>query len=153
MSHIETVNVTIMDLDALEVAAQSLGAELVRGKRTYNWFGTSVGDYPLPAGFQKEDLGKCDHVVRVPGVNYEIGVVPARNPDGTPAKGHTLLYDFWGSGGKHDGQRLKEKFSNGLTKLVDAYSLEALKAKAKAKGFLSTTKVVDGKTILTVTGF
>jgi hypothetical protein len=153
MSHIESVNVTITDLAALKDACTALGVDFVEHKKTYNWFGQSVGDYPLPKGFKKEDLGQCDHVIRVPGVNYEVGVVPARNADGTAAKGYTLLYDFWGHSGMHDGQKLKAKFSTGLTKLVDAYSLAALKRKASAKGLLTTTKVVDGKVHLTVRGF
>jgi len=153
MSHIESVKVTITDLAALKDACKSLGVDFVEGRTEYNWFGQSVGDYPLPTGFAKSDLGKCDHVVRVPGVNYEVGVVPARNPDGTRAKGYTLLYDFWGRAGRHDGSKLKEKFGAGLTKLVDAYSLAALKRKAAAKGLMTTTKVVDGKIHLTVRGF
>jgi hypothetical protein len=146
MSHIESVSVVITDIKALEAACTRLGVELVKGKTSYNWFGRSVGDYPIPAGFKAEDLGKCDHVIRVPGVNYEVGVVPARNADGTPAKGYTLLYDFWSGGAGHDGGKLKQKFGAGLTKLVDAYSLEALKAKARQQGYL-TREVVrpDGK--------
>ena len=153
MSHIESVKVTITDLEALKDACTAMGVEFVQGKKEYNWFGQSVGDHPLPAGFAKEDLGKCDHVIRVPGVNYEVGVVPARTADGKAAKGFTLLYDFWGSAGRHDGSKLKAKFGDGLTKLVDEYSLAALKRKAAAKGYLTTTKVVDGKIHLTVRGF
>jgi hypothetical protein len=158
MSHVERVNVVITDLKALEAACKRLGVEFAEGKKTYNWFETSVGDYKLPDGFAASDLGKCAHAIKVPGVTYEVGVVPARNPDGTPAKGFTLLYDFWGVGGKrrqggvHDGQQLKKKFGEGLTKLVDAYSLEALKAKARAQGHI-TREVVrpDGKINLHVT--
>lgn len=150
MSHIESVNVTITDLEALKDACTAMGVEFVPNKKTYKWFGMSVGDYPLPKGFKADELGKCDHVVRVPGVNYEIGVVGARNPDGSKAKGYTLLYDFYGRGGTHDGEKLRDKFKTGLTKLVDAYSLEALRRQAKAKGYLHSTKVVDGKTYLTV---
>lgn len=152
MSHIESVKVTITDLEALKDACKAMGVEFVQGKKEYTWFGQSV-DGSAPPGFTKEDLGKCDHVVRIPGVNYEVGVVPARTADGKPAKGYTLLYDFWGSSGRHDGTKLKEKFGAGLTKLVDQYSLAALKRKASAKGYLTSTKVVDGKIHLTVRGF
>lgn len=157
MSHVESVNVTITDLKALKAACSRLGVEFVEGKTDYNWFSVSVGDHPLPQGFKAHELGHCEHVIRVPGVTYEIGVVKARNADGTPAKGYTLLYDFWGvggarrQGGVHDGQQLKKKFGTGLTKLVDAYSVEALKAKARAQGY--TTREVtraDGKINLVV---
>jgi hypothetical protein len=148
MSHVESVNVQITDLEALKDACKRLGVEFVPGKKNYNWFGRSVGDYKLPEGFTAEELGKCEHVIKVPGVNYEIGVVPAKK-----GKGYTLLFDFWGSAGRHDGMKLKAKFGAGLTKLVDAYSIEALKRKAKSKGYLTTEKVVDGKTHLVVRGF
>lgn len=96
MSHIATVDLDIKDMDALKKACEQLGLELVEGKKTYKWYGTSVGDYPLPAGFSKEDLGKCDHVIRIPGNStaYEIGVVAKR--DGTP--GYQLMWDFWQGG-------------------------------------------------------
>ena len=148
MSHVESVNVTITDLNALKAACTRLGVEFLENKKTYNWFNFSVGDYPLPVGFTAEDLGKCEHVIKVPGVHYEIGVVPLKT-----GKGYTLLYDFYGRSAAHDGEKLKEKFGTGLTKLVDGYSIEALKAKARAKGYMSQEKIVNGKTHLVVTGF
>ncbi len=147
MSHVESVETRILNLDALKAACENLGVEFREGQRKYEFFGRSVGDYPLPAGFTAEDLGKCDHAIHVPGVNYEIGVVRAK--DGSP--GYSLLYDFWGSGGKHDGTKLLEKFGKGLVKLVDRYSVEVLRAKARAKGYLSTEKIVNGKTQVMVT--
>lgn len=148
MSHIESVNVVITDLTALKAACTRLGVEFLENKKTYNWFGRSVGDYPIPNGFAAEDLGKCEHAIKVPGVRYEVGVVPLKE-----GKGYTLLYDFYGRSATHDGEKLKQKFGDGLTKLVDAYSLEALKAKARAKGYMSQEKTVNGKTHLVVTGF
>ena len=66
MSHITTIELDIKDLDALKVAAEKLGLEFRRGQETYKWFGRSVGDSPLPAGFRKQDLGKCEHALRIP---------------------------------------------------------------------------------------
>lgn len=144
MSHVETAKVNVVDLEALKAACAREGIEFVEGKKTYEWFGRSVGDYPLPAGFTAENLGKCEHVIRVPGVKYEIGV--AKNPTG---KGYTFLYDFWGP-----GQGLLKKFGQGLTKLVDAYSIEALKRQARMKGYMTQEKQLEnGKVQLTVTGF
>jgi hypothetical protein len=144
MSHVENCKVKVMDLTALKAACKRMGVEFVENKRTYNWYGRSVGDYPLPAGFKAEDLGKCDHVIRVPGVGYEVGVVKSKN-----GKGFDLLYDFWGP-----GQGLLTKFGQGLTKLADAYSVEALKAKALAQGYISNEVVADnGEITLTVSGF
>lgn len=138
------------DIEAVKAACKRLGVEFVPNKRTYNWFGRSVGDYKLPEGMKAEDLGKCDHVVKVPGVNYEISLV--KRKDG---KGFTPMYDFWGNGtGEHDGNKLKEKFGGKLEKFVDAYSVEALKRQAMRKGYLASEKALpNGKIQLTVTGF
>jgi hypothetical protein len=115
MSHVAKIEMEIKDLAALEDAAKRLGMELVRNQRTYKWYGYSVGDYPLPEGFTKEDLGKCEHALRIPGNNraYEVGVVARR--DGRP--GYTLLWDFWSGGyglvdkvGK-DGNKLKSEYT------------------------------------------
>lgn len=149
MSHVESVNVQITDLEALKAACKREGVEFIENRSSYKWYGRSVGDTALPAGFTAANLGQCEHVIRVPGVEYEIGVTRARNPDGTVAKGYTCLYDFWGP-----GAGLQKKFGKGLTKLVDSYSLEALKAQARRKGYMTQEKAAaDGKIKLTVTGF
>lgn len=151
MSHVESVDVTVTDLDAVKAACKRLGVDFIQGKKTYNWFGQHVGDYPLPKGMTEEELGKCDHVVKVPGVNYEIGLV--KKKDG---KGYTLAYDFWGSSknGGHDGGQLKARFGDKLQKFVDAYSVEALKRQALKKGYMCSEKVLPSGAIqLKVTGF
>jgi len=67
MSHIAEIEIEIKDLDALEAAARSLGLELARRQTTYRWYGELLEGHPLPAGFTKADLGRCDHAIRVPG--------------------------------------------------------------------------------------
>ena len=47
--------VEVKDLDALADACQRLGCVLNRNQATYRWWGSSVGDYPLPAGFTAAD--------------------------------------------------------------------------------------------------
>jgi hypothetical protein len=97
MSHVATINIEIKDLDALTAAAAQLGLELVRGVSRYRWFGTLVEkNTPLPTGFTEQDLGKCDHVIRIPNNNvaYEIGVCQRR--DGKP--GYQLMWDYWLNG-------------------------------------------------------
>lgn len=114
MSHVVDLGLEINDRESLEMAAQMLGMDC-REKNTFKWFGTHVGDYPLPAGFKKEDMGKCDFALGVTGNDkaYEIGVVKRR--DGKP--GYQLLWDFWAGGhglekaiGK-DGGLLKQEYS------------------------------------------
>ena len=150
MSHVETAKVTITDLEALQKAAARLGAEFVQDKKTYPFFGRHVGDYPLPQGFTASEMGKCDHAIRVPGINYEVGVCRAKD-----GKGYTLLFDFYGhQRGGHDGELLRKHFGDKLVKLVDAYSIEALKSVARKKGYTtSESKLPNGKTKLLVTGF
>lgn len=95
MSHVAKIDFQVKDLDSLEEACKELGLELVRGQTKYRWYGVSVGDYPLPEGFTKNDLGKCAHAIRIPGKPqaYEIGVVKARQ-----GEGYELLWDFWAGG-------------------------------------------------------
>jgi hypothetical protein len=127
MSHVTAIKADITDLDALESACISLGATLVRNVSTYNWFGVSVGDTPPPEGYTTEDLGKCTHVIRLPGVNYEIGVV-AKNGR------FDLLFDFFSGWGKHDGGKLREKFGNNLCRLTQAYKTERVVRFAERHG-------------------
>lgn len=137
MSHVVSSSVIIKDLDCLADAVKSMGALLVRNVKKYNWFGEHVGDYPMPAGVTKDQLGKCDHVIRLPGVNYEIGVV--KQADGT----YRMLFDFYGSGGtSHDGNKLKEHFGDGLSILQNTYNEATIVKTAKSHGFTVTKKVL-----------
>lgn len=110
MSHVATIDLEIKDLDALADAANRLGGELKRGQTSYKWWGRHVGDYPIPAGFTKDDLGKCDHAIQFTDAAYEIGVV--RRRDGRP--GWQLIWDFV------DG-RLVQLCGKDCSKLKQAY--------------------------------
>ena len=92
MSHVARIELEINDLDSLKAACKSLGLEFVPDQKTFEWYGRQVGNYPLPDGFTLEDMGRCDHAIRVPGAQYEIGVVKRRGK-------YTLLWDFWEDGG------------------------------------------------------
>jgi hypothetical protein len=144
MSHITTIKTEIRDLDALKCACTECGAVFVEGQTRYRWFGESVGDYPLPEGITKEQLGKCSHVIRVPGVEYEIGVVQKPN-------GHwTLAYDFWGP-----GQGLLQKFGEGCQHLMQLYAVHKTIHEAQKKGYTAQRQQLkDGsvKLVLLATG-
>jgi len=75
MSHVEDIDIEITDLKALAAAVAELGAIYTPNQKSNAWFGRSVGDYPLPAGFTAEMLGKCEHAISLPCCRYEIGVV------------------------------------------------------------------------------
>lgn len=145
MSHVSDIKCSILSLDALEAAARQCGAELVRGKATYKWFGRFVGDAPLPEGFSVADLGKCEHAIRLPGVAgaYEVGLVTRR--DGKP--GLTALYDYW-----QGGYGLEKAMGKGLSKLLVAYDKEVIRRRALAQGkrVLKTEVRPDGWTVVSV---
>lgn len=145
MSHVATVSeIAITDLDMLDRACQRLGLELRRGQKTYHWFGESVGDHPLPAGFTVADLGKCDHAIGIPGDRdqpiqkrpYEVGV--CRNPNGRP--GYVLCLDQW-----LGGFGLVNRVGEDCGLLCQSYSAEVSKRTMQLKGFQVSERVVNGQ--------
>jgi hypothetical protein len=143
MSHVASIEIEVRDLEALKAACRTLGLEFVADQRTYRWYGRHVGDYPLPQGFTVEDLGRCDHAIRVPGnsLAYEIGVT--RRRDGRP--GYVLLWDFW-----RGGYGLEERVGKDACKLKQAYAVEAAKRAAQRAGqrFLGQSTKADGTVVL-----
>jgi hypothetical protein len=146
MSHIVTIDLQIKDLDALAKAAEDNGMELVRGQETFKWYGKWVGDYPLPEGFTREDLGKCQHAIRVKGAGpqtYEIGVAPRR--DGKP--GWVCLYDFWAG-----GHGLEAKAGAGLKNILQRYTAHVTRRELVRQGFRVQERVLpNGKLQMTFT--
>lgn len=96
MSHVVKINTRLTDLEAVKLTCAELTkitgrkVELVQGQKTYRWYGRSVEDYPLPEGFTAEDLGHCDHVIKIDGATYDIGL--ARAKDGA---GYVMLFDYY----------------------------------------------------------
>lgn len=148
MSHITTVALKIKDLNALKSALAEFGAVWCENQQTYKWYGPSVGDTPLPVGITKDMLGKCSHAIKLPGVNYEIGVV--KMPDNT----YTLAYDFYDYRPHgHDGGKLLEKFGQGLQKLTQAYACAKVSLEARAKGWMcQKQKLANGSIKLVLQG-
>jgi hypothetical protein len=129
MSHVTVIAVELKDLDALKAVCAALGLELRENQKTYRWYGHHVGDYPIPEGFTKADLGKCDHAIAVKGNRdaYEVGLVK-RGDAFIP------LWDFW-----QGGYGLREKIGEGGSTLISAYTKEVAVRKArqfaKSKGW------------------
>lgn len=144
MSHVADMELHIKDLEALARAAKRLGMELVLDKKTFKWYGTHVGDYPLPAGFSAQDMGHCDHAMRVTGNKgaYEIGVCKRR--DGEP--GYQLLFDFFAG-----GFGLMEKIGDSGGLLKQAYALEVAKKQLIREGYRNLGEMKDkqGNVLLT----
>lgn len=142
MSHLVKMKHRVRDLEALREASKQLGLELVE-KNTYNWYGTSVGDFPLPVGFTKEDLGKCDYAIRIPDNPraYEIGVVKAKEGTG----GYELLWDFW-----NGGYGLQDKIGKDGGLLQQAYVTEVEIKEAYRNGYDVTRSMNEkGEVVLT----
>lgn len=130
MSHIDQVAIEIKSMDALKEACVALGLTLMTGQKTYAWYGTSVGDYPLPEGMTKADLGKCSHAIKVPGAQYEVGVVQNKKT------GHFgLVYDFWGT---TQGEPIMKRLGKGLEKLKAEYAAQAAIEQAQRRGLRVT---------------
>lgn len=118
MSHIASIELVINDLKTLAKACNRLGIIFLQGKKNYRWYGSSwnqaenvIGNY-VP--------GQCDHVIQVPGADYEIGVIK----DG---ENFALVADFWQYGG------LEEVVGPNAGKLKQAYAVERVKNEAKQK--------------------
>jgi len=95
MSHVVSIACELTDLDAIKAVCRELGLTFKENQKTYQWWGYSAGDYPLPEGFTVDDLGKCEHAIGIPGTTWEIGLARPRN-----GKGLRLLFDFFGSQGQ-----------------------------------------------------
>lgn len=108
MSHIQTIEVLITDLQALKSSCKRLGLEWKQDQKTFKWY---------------QGASKCDHAIKVPQATYEIGVL--KNAD---RKGFTLQVDYYDSNvTKKIGQL------GGLFK--QAYALETAKSAAVRKGY------------------
>lgn len=153
MSHVTSIDINITDLTALRATFEELGGQWREGQPTYKWYGSVMGDYPLPPGFTAADLGKCEHAIHLPGCEYEIGVVRKKDGDG-----YTLLFDFWGytraGGHRVGGEMLQEQFGKGLCKVKQFYGVNKATMIARAKGYsVQRKKQPSGAIKLVVTGF
>jgi len=132
MSHISKMELEITSLLDLKQACKRLGLTFCEEQQTYKWYGTWVGDSPLPEGITTDELGKCTHAIKVPECAYEIGVVKRGSK-------YTLLWDAWHSGG------LEKKIGKGAGILKQAYSIERIKREAMLKRYrFSEQKVEKG---------
>ena len=138
MSHVAKIELEIQDLETLKLACQRLNLEFVENQLTYRWYGRYVGDAPLPEGFTVEDLGKCQHAIRVPNASYEIGVVQRQGK-------YQLLWDNWQSGG------LERVLGSGAGRLKQAYAIERVAKEARLKGYRLCEKQMNNTVQLVIT--
>ena len=139
MSHIAELMPDVKDLEALRQAAMDVDCEMVK-QPTYRWYGTFVGDSPLPPGVDKAKLGQCDYAIRVKGAGldtYEIGVVKVGDK-------YALLCDEW-----QGGYGLVAKVGAGAAKLKQAYGARVAERHLAARGISVIRQVLEsGKIVL-----
>ena len=121
MSHVDAYQCEFTNLDILRAAVKQIGGEM-RQSEKYKWFGSHVGDHPLPDGYTASDMGKCKHAISFKGITYEIGVVPSKTKPGC----WDLLADFWGP-----GAQLPEK----VRQIKVEYAAQAALLWAAARGY------------------
>jgi len=122
LSHVAKIELEINSLEDLKKACKQLGFTFCENQKKYAWYGRSVGDYPLPEGFSAEDLGKCDHAIKVPDCLYEIGIIKR-------GSSYTLLWDSWYRGG------LEKKIGKNAGILKQAYTATRIKHEARIKNY------------------
>lgn len=123
MSHISTIELEIRDLDTLERACGFMGLQLVRNRKRFRWY---------------QGEGFCDHVIEVPGAEYDIGVVSS-------GSGYGLQWDDWRSGG------LEQRLGKGAGKLKQAYALERVRSEARRRNMRIKQQVTDDRVQLVLT--
>lgn len=141
MSHLVTIATQLRDLAASRAACKRMGWELLEGQKTFEWYGRYVGDYRAfekqltDLGIKTEDYGKCDHAIKVPGAEYEIGLVQ---------KGDQLvpLWDAYKPGGLQDITN-----ENGMGGFLQAYAIEKAKLEARRKGYSVTERTLPNGTV------
>ena len=122
MSHISKIELEIQSLEDLKLACKRLGFIFQENQKTYQWYGRFVGDSPLPEGISIDDLGKCDHAIRIDDCLYEIGIVKRGSK-------YILLWDSWHTGG------LEKKIGVNAGLLKQAYTIERIRHEAKHKKY------------------
>lgn len=125
MSHVVSIKTELNDLAAIQAACVELGLTFKANQKTFQWWGRSEGDYPLPTGVTKDQLGQCDHAIGVPGTTWEIGLV--RQPNGA----YKLCFDFFG----HRGQPILDAIGGqGGGKFLQAYGVNKAIMAARKMG-------------------
>ena len=106
MSHISKIELEVKDLGILGQACSRLGLELLKNSKTFKWYGQEA---------------QCDHCIRVPWADYEIGVL---NRKGS----YELNCDFY-------DKNLEKVIGLKGGLLKQAYAVEKTRLEARKKGY------------------
>ncbi len=106
MSHISKIELEVKDLATLSQACAQLGLCLIRGQKHYKWYGKQAS---------------CDHAIRVPGADYEIGV-------GKTDDRYELACDYY-------DRSLEKAIGRKGGLLKQAYAVAKARIEARKKGY------------------
>ena len=114
MSHISKIELEVNDLSVLNHACNRLGLKLIRGQQHFRWYG------------KKAD---CDHAIKVPTAEYEIGVVSENGR-------YELCCDYY-------DRNLEKAIGPQAGLLKQAYAVEKTKVEARRKGYAVLEQKTD----------
>ena len=114
MSHISKIELEVRDLGILGQTCARLGLELLKGKNTFKWYGKDA---------------QCDHTIRIPGADYEIGVL---NNNGL----YELNCDYY-------DRNIEKAIGPQGGLLRQAYAVEKAKTEARLKGYSVLERQTD----------
>lgn len=137
MSHVEKVAIEdVKDLDALKKACQQLGVEFRQGQKTWQWYGRWVNDFHADSaayrhGIDPKDYGTCEHAIRLPGCQWEVGLMRTADMRLVP------VYDNYGS----HGRAIEKHLGKGLGKLVAEYGCQVTTKVMQRQGYRVSRRV------------
>ena len=106
MSHISKIELEVKDLGVLSQACTRLGIEFIRGQNKFKWYGEEAS---------------CDHAIKVPGAEYEIGVIKEKGR-------YDLSCDFY-------DRNIEKVIGRQGGLLKQAYAVAKTKIEARKKGY------------------
>ena len=106
MSHISKIELEVRDIRVLGNACQRLGLELLKGQKTFKWYGKEA---------------TCDHAIRLPGADYEIGILKTGGL-------YELSCDYY-------DRNIEKAIGVQGGFLKQAYAVEKTKVEARKKGY------------------
>jgi hypothetical protein len=122
MSHIVSIPFQCRSLDAVRAACGRLGSRSAKGRRPTDGGADGRATRPLPDHVRVEDLGKCHHAIKVPGVTYEVGIVA--NADGS----YDLRWDYF------DNALCVAMGGQNADKFRQTYQIEVARIEARPQG-------------------
>lgn len=156
--HVVTCEIEMKSLDAIAAAAKRLGWEFKHNQKTYEWYQKWVDDSPVPRHifetegeynfvmnmtseerkeYMTEKLSRCDHAIKIPNVDYEVGIVKV-------GEKYVPVWDWF----RLDMRRVMGETGAPLSQ---AYAVEAAILEAQAHAYTYSEQTLeDGAIQLTI---